>query len=149
MCAMRKIISFTIAIFVPVFLGNVCSGSEKNKVCLKDKCLYVELAQTDSEKSRGLMFREHLDSNKGMLFIYNEETDLSFWMKNVLIPLDIVWINSEQEVVLISENVQPCHREPCSIISPDAKVRYVLEMNSFKSREMGLRAGDKLEIHIN
>ena len=62
----------------------------------------------------GLMFRENMDSDRGMLFIFEKEGEYPFWMKNTLIPLDIIWINKDKEVVFISENAQPCEEgKPC------------------------------------
>ena len=129
-------------------MGSGCLGANQNKVCFKKHCFYVELAQTPAEKMKGLMFREHLASDRGMLFVYQEERERSFWMKNILMPLDIIWINQDREVVLISEDIQPCEKDPCPTISPDLKARYVLEINARKARRIGLRLGDKLDIFI-
>jgi uncharacterized membrane protein (UPF0127 family) len=137
-----------VIIFLPVFLGSGCLRSNQSKVCFKKHCFYVELAQTPAEKMKGLMFREHLASDRGMLFVYEEERARSFWMKNSLIPLDIIWINQNREVVLISEDIPPCEKDPCPTISPDVKAKYVLEINARKARRVGLRLGDKLDIFI-
>ncbi len=64
-----------------------------DQVCFKNKCFVVELAQTIAEQSRGLMFRDHLDSNKGMLFVFDSSAIYNFWMKNTEIPLDIIWLD--------------------------------------------------------
>ena len=121
------------------------SGNESlSKVCFGAKCLYVELAVTPEERSRGLMFREHLDPDKGMLFIYPDEGVHSFWMKNTLIPLDMVWINGNREVISISKDVQPCQTSQCPQIGPGEKVQYVLELNGGTSDEIGLALGDKI-----
>jgi uncharacterized membrane protein (UPF0127 family) len=121
------------------------SGNESlSKVCLGAKCFYVELAVTSEEISRGLMFREHLDPDKGMLFIYKYEGVHYFWMKNTLIPLDMVWINSNREVISISNDVQPCQTSQCPLISPEQKVQYVLELNGGTSDKIGLAIGDKI-----
>ena len=143
-----RCIFIVIIIFLPVFLGSGCLGSNHNKACFKNHCFYVELAQTAAEKMKGLMFREHLASDRGMLFVYDEEGEHSFWMKNILIPLDIIWINQDREVVLISEDIQPCEKDPCPTINPDLKAKYVLEINARKARGIGLRPGDKLDIVI-
>ncbi len=118
---------------------------KEGKVCFKNFCFNLELAVTPEERSRGLMFRKHLDPDKGMLFIFNEEGEYSFWMKNTLIPLDIIWINSEGKVVFIKENAQPCKETECPFISPGFKAKYVLEINGGISRKIGLKKGDKLD----
>jgi uncharacterized membrane protein (UPF0127 family) len=115
-----------------------------SKVCFGAKCFYVELAVTSEEISRGLMFREHLDPDKGMLFIYKDEGVHYFWMKNTLIPLDMLWINGNKEVVFISKDVQPCETSQCPLISPGQKVQYVLELNGGTSDKIGLTIGDKI-----
>jgi len=121
------------------------SGNESlSKVCFGAKCFYVELAVTSEERSRGLMFREHLDPDKGMLFIYPDEGVHSFWMKNTLIPLDMVWINGNREVISISKDVQPCQPSQCPSIGPGQKVQYVLELNGGTSDKIGLAIGDKI-----
>ena len=130
-------------------LGNESSANNSGneslgKVCFGAKCFYVELAVTSEERSRGLMFREHLDPDKGMLFIYNDEGVRYFWMKNTLIPLDMVWINGNGEVISISKDVQPCEISPCPLISPEQKVQYVLELNAGSSDKIGLAIGDKV-----
>ena len=121
------------------------SGNESlSKVCFGAKCFYVELAVTPEERSRGLMFREHLDPDKGMLFIYNDEGVHSFWMKNTLIPLDMVWINGNREVISVSKDVQPCQTSQCPLIGPGQKVQFVLELNGGTSDKIGLAIGDKI-----
>lgn len=125
-------------------IGNNSENGNLSRVCFGDRCFYVELAITSDEISRGLMFREHLDSDKGMLFIYKSEGDRYFWMENTLIPLDMVWINSSREVVFISRNVQPCLTIQCPLINPGQKVQYVLELNGGTSDAVGLSIGDKI-----
>lgn len=111
--------------------------------CFADDCFLVEVAITDAEQQRGLMFREYLDKDKGMLFIFDGEEIHSFWMKNTLIPLDIIWINQGQEIVFIAENTQPCH-ETCLPIDSKQKAKYVLEINGGLARELGLNVGEKV-----
>jgi len=66
-----------------------------------------------------------------------------------LIPLDIIWINSSNEVVFLNENTQPCKENTCPVISTDKKAKYVLEINAGISKEIGLMVGDRLEINLN
>jgi len=121
------------------------SGNESlSKVCFGAKCFYVELAVTSEERSLGLMFREHLDPDKGMLFIYKDEGVHYFWMKNTLIPLDMIWINGNREVISISKDVQPCEISQCPLIGSEQKVQYVLELNAGSSDKIGLAIGDKV-----
>ena len=118
----------------------------KNQACFKNYCFDIELAVTPEEQSRGLMFRESLDHNKGMLFVFDKEGEHPFWMKNTLIPLDIIWINENKEVIFISESTQPCRKDPCHAIGPADKAKYVLEINGGISKEIGLVVGEKINI---
>lgn len=103
--------------------------SNPNQVCIKNHCFLVEIARSQQERSQGLMNKDYLAESRGMLFIFDKEDIYSFWMKNVLIPLDIVWINQDKEVVYVYKNAQPCTEE-CESIKPDKKARYVLEVNA-------------------
>src|SRR3989344_2502586 len=97
--SIEKLLLIAAVLIFIILLIFLFYNSEKPQVCFEEKCFNVELAKTDVEKAQGLMFREHLDRNSGMLFIYDEEGSYSFWMKNTLIPLDIIWINSQNKVV--------------------------------------------------
>ncbi len=90
------------------------------------------------------MFRESLDADKGMLFIFEEEGEYPFWMKNTLIPLDIIWIDRNKEVVFISKNTKPCEVDSCSIINPNRKSQYVLELSGGMVDKIGLNVGEKI-----
>ncbi len=141
---------YLLIILFLVFI-NGCS-SERN-LCFNENCFLVEVADTESERKIGLMYREYLDENQGMLFIFENEGFHGFWMKDTLIPLDIIWINSDKQVVFIRENVLPCkepfekssYGEECEVYKPGEKAKYVLEINSEKVRELGIKIGDKVE----
>ena len=139
------LIFFLIIIMGLAFCSYLKKEKEEAQVCFNDRCFLVELALTPEEKSRGLMYRENLPKDRGMLFIYEKEGIHSFWMKNVLIPLDIIWLDKDKKVVYIAENFQPCSGDPCPIIKPDNPAKYVFEINGGLVYEIGLFAGDQLE----
>ncbi len=116
------------------------------KVCYKNYCFNVELAKTPKELSAGLMFRKSLEKDNGMLFVFDKEGDYHFWMKNTLIPLDIIWLDKNNKVVFINENSQPCQPSFCLDIDPKVSAKYVLEINAGIVKEIGLKIGDKLNI---
>jgi uncharacterized membrane protein (UPF0127 family) len=89
----------------------------------------VEIANTNESRQKGLMFRENLEKNKGMLFIFDYEEKHSFWMKNTLIPLDIIWISKEKKVVDI-QTMQPCIKNPCKSYHPNKNSQYALEVGA-------------------
>jgi uncharacterized membrane protein (UPF0127 family) len=135
-----------IIVLVLVFDKNNPEILEENKVCLNNKCFVVEVADTLEKRTKGLMDRESLAQDKGMLFIFDKEEEYSFWMKNTLIPLDIIWINKDKQVVDIEKNVQPCQTDPCLRYSPDQKAKYVLELNAGQSDQAQIKIGDKLTL---
>ena len=112
-----------------------------------DVRIEAELAYTDATRSRGLMFRENLSSDAGMLFLFPSLDIQSFWMKNTLISLDILWLNERKEVVYLL-TAQPCRKDPCDSIVPLQKALYVLEVNAGYAKKHKLDIGSKLEFDI-
>lgn len=102
----------------------------------------VEIADTDAKRSRGLSNRSFLGDYEGLLFTFQEDVNNPFWMKDMLIPLDIIFINSEGEIVDIKENQQPCLVDYCPTISSEYFYRYVLEVNANFCKENNIEVGD-------
>jgi len=123
-----------------LILINGCS-LEIQKICFEENCFDVEVADSESERAKGLMNRTNLLEYKGMLFVFDFEGIYGVWMKDTLIPLDIIWINSNKEVVFIQENAQPC-KEKCEIYKNNQKALYVLEMNAGKAKELDIKIED-------
>jgi uncharacterized membrane protein (UPF0127 family) len=107
----------------------------------------VELAKTRQEQIQGLMYREHLPEDGGMLFVYNNERKWSFWMKNTLIPLDLIYINSDFEVVDIKHNFEPCKTILCPSHTPLSEAQYILEVNADFAKQNNINIGDKVYFH--
>lgn len=147
----RKIILIIFLFFLSgLIIFSFFKKTEKEtRICFEDRCFSVELALTPEERKTGLMFRQKLDRNKGMLFVFENEGEYSFWMSNVLFPLDIIWINKDKKIVFIAENCQPCLDSFCPNIKPEEKAKYVLEINGGLVSEIGLSLGDKLEFDLN
>jgi len=146
-----KIFLIFFLIFITGLILYPCFKKEKkqSQVCFKNHCFSAELALTTEQKRTGLMFRQGLDKDKGMLVVYEKEGEHSSWMKNVLIPLDIIWLSKDKKVVYIAENCQPCPELPCPTIRPDKAAKYVFEINGGLASEMSLSVGDKLEFKID
>lgn len=108
----------------------------------------VEVADTFATRAEGLMFRENLPRDNGMLFIYNSEGNRSFWMKNTLIPLDMIFINSDLEIVDIQKNAQPCTNFFCKSYPSAKPAQYILEINGGLSEELGVNIGDKVKLNL-
>ncbi|MDQ3283396.1 MAG: DUF192 domain-containing protein [Acidobacteriota bacterium] len=106
--------------------------------------VHVELATDDETRAQGLMYRNSLRPGTGMLFLFAEDGDYPFWMKNTLIPLDMVWIDSSQRVAHVKVNVPPCKVENCPSYPPNVTSRYVLEVAGGVAQQHGLKPGDQL-----
>lgn len=144
-----KIVFLSAATVVLLRFVFIKGDKKWGKVCYKNNCFDVELALTPMEQTAGLMFRKKLDLNRGMLFAYKDEQKHSFWMKNTFIPLDIIWINKDKEIVFIHKNSQPCKDDFCPSVSSPAKAKYIFEINGGVSEKIGLKEGEKLIIKMN
>jgi hypothetical protein len=105
----------------------------------------VELAVTDEERARGLMFRDKVLPEQGMLFVFEEEDLHSFWMKNTLVPLDMLWLGRDRRIIHIARNVPPCAAEPCPTYGPEIPALFVLELRAGQADILGLKLQDRLE----
>ncbi|OIP78845.1 MAG: hypothetical protein AUK17_01590 [Parcubacteria group bacterium CG2_30_44_18] len=120
----------------------------KPQICFNKNCFQVELAATPQERAQGLMYRNFLAADAGMLFVFQQEGEYPFWMKNTKIPLDMIWINKDREVVLVAKNVRPCEADSCFNIMPDGDALYVLEINAGLADNIGIKQGDRFDFEI-
>lgn len=102
--------------------------NRKGYVCFDNSCVEVELAMTHEERRVGLMSRTNLSEENGMLFIFDKERIHKFWMKDMIIPLDVIWIDEKGIIVYIDKNVMPCD-EYCKSFGPELSTKFVLELN--------------------
>ena len=133
---------------ISLFLCSACMAREPS-VVLKGQRFTVELAETQEKQALGLMFRDSLPDDHGMLFVFPSEGLRRFWMKNTRIPLDIMYFDGDLKLVSVSENVQPCRTPHCPSYPSTGPARYVLELNAGKAAELGLQPGDPLELHLD
>jgi len=119
--------------------------SDRRPVCIRGVCFETEIAVTAAERSRGLMNRDALAKDHGMLFVFPEEGLHRFWMKNTRIELDIIFIAPDRRVVSISRRAQPCRKDPCDRYSPEGNAAYALEIAGGLSTTYGFAAGDLVE----
>lgn len=129
----------------------VCSScvAQDPYVVLKGERFTVELARTSDEQALGLMFRDSLADGHGMLFLFPGEARRSFWMKNMRIPLDILYFDTNLRLVSVAENAQPCRSQRCPPYPSAAPAKYVLELRAGTAAELGVRPGDVLELRID
>lgn len=131
------------------------------QVIIKQKTVIeLEVAQTPQQQSKGLMFREALPDNRGMFFPFSEARLSRFWMHQVPVALDMVFLkqsekpgqteNSTRKVVAIANSAPPCKVEPkeCPLYGPDTFVDGVIELRAGRAKELGLEKGDSVEIRF-
>lgn len=103
----------------------------------------IEIADNDDQRATGMMFRTELKENQGMLFIFPYEAMQSFWMKNTVLSLDIIYVNSNMEIVKIHHNTKPFSEQS---YTSDRPAQYVVEVNAGYSNKIGIKEGDKVLI---
>jgi uncharacterized protein len=108
------------------------------------RIINLEVTRTISEQSKGLMFRSTLPDDRGMLFNFDPPQSISFWMKNVPVPLDMVFIY-QGKIVAIAPSAAPCKATPCAVYpSTPVVTDRVIELRSGLAKEMGLKLGDRV-----
>ncbi len=117
------------------------------EVRLPDGTLFVaEIADTPDRWQRGYMGRPEVGEREGMIFVFPYPEIHPFWMKNTLVPLDILWLDERLSIVHLEVRVPPCKADPCPSYGPARKVRYVLELRGGTAAIRGLRVGDPIAI---
>lgn len=128
--------------------GCTASGSA-SIITPNGAIITIEVANTPKEQEQGLMFRKTLAVNSGMLFIFEQEQFLSFWMKNTLIPLDVLYLDPKAVIVDI-QTMPPCspEEEQCPSYTARGRAIYALEINAGEAEKLGLKIGDQLTLNI-
>ena len=141
---MRPAYFAVLAILIPKII--FAQALKQIPVEFSDHILYCELANTPENIEKGLMFRTMLPSDHGMLFNLPYPRPWAFWMKNTLIPLDMIWLNSSKKVIHIVENAKPCKQAQCPIYYPPShkKALYVLEIGGGLSQTYQIQLGTQL-----
>ncbi len=136
-----KLIILIVVLTVLIMIFYFNNTTRLPQVCFNEKCFFVEIVDESAERALGLMNREYLAPDSGMIFIFENEGSYPFWMKNTLISLDMIWLNSKKEIVYIFENAQPCTANPCPIISHEGSALFVVELNAGTVREKKIQVG--------
>lgn len=105
----------------------------------------LELALTPEQQALGLMYRESLPDRAGMLFVFDAAEPHHFWMKNTMIPLDMIWMDESGKVLFISANTPPCKADPCATYGPDGPARQVLEIAGGLAAKENITVGSRLK----
>lgn len=142
--------ALTRLVFVVAALALVTAGASADEAPLRTETLEiasdgtvnqftVEVAETDRQRAKGLMFRETMAADHGMLFIFEGEGERYFWMKNTPLPLDIIYISRAGAIVSIAADTTPYSEK---VIPSNGAAKYVLELNAGTAQKLGISAGD-------
>jgi uncharacterized protein len=117
------------------------------QVSINGQVIKLEVARTSQEQSIGLMYRQELAKDRGMLFVFSPPRPVSFWMKNTLIPLDMIFV-SNGVVKHIGTQIQPCKQDPCPGYgpAPNTNIDGVIELGGGRAAELHLQVGDRLKV---
>ncbi len=106
--------------------------------------ILVEVAETETQRAQGLMFRRFLPPQYGMLFVYEKMQLLTVWMKNTFIAIDVIFISDQGQIVSMARNLKPCQKKPCEIYKSSQKARYMLEVNAGFIDQQGVALGQRI-----
>ncbi|MGI5841564.1 MAG: DUF192 domain-containing protein [Patescibacteria group bacterium] len=117
---------------------------------IKNKSYSLEIAKTLTQKSQGLSNRDSLCNNCGMIFVYDKESIYPFWMKDTLIPLDMIWVDRQGRVVTI-HTAKPQTNTPITqlkVYKNEIPAQYIIELNANEAQKIGLEIGDTINIDL-
>jgi uncharacterized protein len=143
---MRHRVTKLALVLACTLLGGCPRGGDE--VTLKGQSFIVELATNDTTRARGLMFREELAADRGMLFIFEDSAPRSFWMHNCKIALDILYFDENLRYVSGSLSTPPCGLEQCPNYPSEGAAKYVLELAAGRATELGIAKGDALQLNL-
>ncbi len=132
-----------------IFFLTAAQRQNQDTVCFESICIEIELAITPQEITKGLMHRTELCESCGMLFIFKNDGIHRFWMKNTLIPLDIIWMDANSKIIYIQKEANPCNTPACPTYGPETNSRYVLEVNGGYTEKHKINIGDTARIFLS
>ena len=143
---MKKSVAIMIA--ASLALAACATQAAGPTVELKGRRFDVELATDPASQQRGLMFRDEMAADHGMLFVFSEMAPRAFWMKNTHIPLDILFFDRDYKLVSASLRTPPCRSvsDDCPVYPSSGPAQYVLELNAGVAEKLGAKAGDKMTV---
>ncbi|BAZ53786.1 hypothetical protein NIES4103_64690 [Nostoc sp. NIES-4103] len=109
--------------------------------------IQLEVARTQEQQAKGLMYRPALPDNRGMLFKFPSAQPVRFWMKNVPVPLDMVFLQ-DGVVKYVEASAPPCANEPCPTYGPNVPIDTVIELRAGRAAELKLQTGDRVKIEF-
>lgn len=141
--ALPVVAILVIAIFVYFFKKPIYPNSIG--VFINGNDYFLEIAQNNKQRKIGLSDRNELCSNCGMLFVFDKEEEHSFWMKDTYVPLDIIWLNSNNQIV---KTIIAANTDSEIVYSNEEPAKYVIELNANESLKLGLKIGDTIPLEL-
>jgi uncharacterized membrane protein (UPF0127 family) len=142
---------FLLSFPFPALAGNDPSASRLIPITLPGGAIIqAELADTPQKRAEGLMYREHLADDRGMLFTFTQAQAWVFWMKNTKMSLDLIWMNEKKQIVHLEQRVPICTKtdDSCPQYRPNEDALYVLELAGGRAERLKLQRGSKLQFQI-
>jgi len=139
-----------LVLLIAIFAYQIVKTNNKTNtgfaaITITGKAIQAEIADTAAKRAKGLMFRQELAEEQGMLFVFEQEQEVSFWMKNTLIPLDLIFLDKDLKIVDIKQDFQPCKTDSCLVYSSKQPAKYVLEVNSGFIKANDIKIGDVIQ----
>jgi len=144
--SMQKIAS-TFVLIAILLAGCQASGTTaRSYVEFEGHRYFVDIADDDQSRARGLMFVDEMADDRGMFFVFRREAPRSFWMRNTRIPLDIIYLDRDLRVVSIAADTPPCRTRQCPSYPSEGPAQYVLELNAGQAEAIDLDPGEQLQV---
>jgi len=134
-----------VLVLIGILLG-AAMPVQAASVCAKKTCVEVDVMRTFEEMQRGLQGRDGLAEGKGMLFVFEQNGFHRFWMKEMKFAIDILWLNSQGEIITVAPDCPACVNDPCEVYAPTQEARYVLEVPSGYTLAHHWKLGDRLKL---
>ncbi len=130
-------------------IGTSNNGYQQVSVTVNGVKLVADVAATETQRTKGLAVKDHLNENESMLFVFPSESNQAFWMKDMKFPIDIIWMNANKTVVHVEHSLDPCPAIGyCKTYSPGANSLYVLETVAGFADRHGVTNGIKMEFNL-
>lgn len=140
----RHLLRLALFALAAMLVGG-CASADSHWVELRGQRFEVEIANDDASRTRGLMFRDSMAADHGMLFLFDAEQPQAFWMKNTHIALDILYFDAKRKLVSAAERTPPCTLgDNCPSYPSAGPARFTLELNAGTARALGVKHGDEL-----
>ena len=143
---MRNGFAYLLGAMFAASLAACSARASGPSVELKGQRFDVEIADTEPARERGLMFRESMPADHGMLFLFDDNAVRTFWMKNCRMPLDILYFDEKYKLVSVQQRVPACRSEPCPVYPSEGAAKYVLELNAGVADKLGVKPGDAIKL---